>query len=61
MQSIGSFVALGDSFTEGVGDPYPDGSLQGCVARNGVLFLPKGLNNRTWPQRCTYSPTRPRS
>jgi len=23
---IGSFVALGDSFTEGLGDPYPDGS-----------------------------------
>jgi lysophospholipase L1-like esterase len=23
---IGSFVALGDSFTEGVGDPYPDGT-----------------------------------
>jgi lysophospholipase L1-like esterase len=22
---IGAFVALGDSFTEGVGDPYPDG------------------------------------
>ena len=23
---IGAFVALGDSFTEGVGDPYPDGT-----------------------------------
>ena len=22
---IGAFIALGDSFTEGVGDPYPDG------------------------------------
>jgi lysophospholipase L1-like esterase len=33
MQSIGSFVALGDSFTEGVGDPYPDGSLQGWADR----------------------------
>jgi lysophospholipase L1-like esterase len=25
---LGSFIALGDSFTEGVGDPYPDD--QGC-------------------------------
>ena len=33
MQPIGSFVALGDSFTEGVGDPYPDGSLQGWADR----------------------------
>ena len=26
---IGSFVAIGDSFTEGVGDELPDGSLRG--------------------------------
>jgi lysophospholipase L1-like esterase len=25
LPDIGSFVALGDSFTEGLGDPYPDG------------------------------------
>jgi lysophospholipase L1-like esterase len=29
MADIGSFVALGDSFTEGVGDPYPDGICRG--------------------------------
>jgi lysophospholipase L1-like esterase len=29
MPAIGTYVALGDSFTEGVGDPYPDGSLRG--------------------------------
>jgi lysophospholipase L1-like esterase len=29
MTAIGTYVALGDSFTEGVGDPYPDGSLRG--------------------------------
>jgi lysophospholipase L1-like esterase len=28
-----SFVALGDSFTEGVGDPYPDGTYQGWADR----------------------------
>jgi lysophospholipase L1-like esterase len=28
-----SFVALGDSFTEGVGDPYPDGTDQGWADR----------------------------
>jgi lysophospholipase L1-like esterase len=28
MQAVDSYVALGDSFTEGVGDPSPDGS--GC-------------------------------
>jgi lysophospholipase L1-like esterase len=33
MQAIGSFVALGDSFTEGVGDPYPDGTCQGWADR----------------------------
>lgn len=26
MPGAGAFVALGDSFTEGLGDPYPDGS-----------------------------------
>ncbi len=26
MAGAGAFVALGDSFTEGIGDPYPDGS-----------------------------------
>lgn len=30
---FGSFVALGDSFTEGVGDPYPDGGVQGWADR----------------------------
>ena len=29
MQAVGSYIALGDSFTEGVGDPYPDGTLRG--------------------------------
>ena len=33
MVSFGSFVALGDSFTEGVGDPYPDGGVQGWADR----------------------------
>jgi lysophospholipase L1-like esterase len=30
---FGSFVALGDSFTEGVGDLYPDGTHQGWADR----------------------------
>jgi lysophospholipase L1-like esterase len=30
---VSSFVALGDSFTEGVGDLYPDGSCQGWADR----------------------------
>ena len=30
---FGSFVALGDSFTEGIGDPYPDGTYQGWADR----------------------------
>ena len=33
MLAVGSFVALGDSFTEGVGDPYPDGSCRGWADR----------------------------
>lgn len=30
---FGSFLALGDSFTEGIGDPYPDGTYQGWADR----------------------------
>lgn len=33
MAPFGSFVALGDSFTEGVGDPHPDGGVQGWADR----------------------------
>jgi lysophospholipase L1-like esterase len=31
--AVGSFLALGDSFTEGVGDRYPDGSVRGWADR----------------------------
>lgn len=31
--SVGSFVALGDSFTEGVGDIRPDGTIRGWADR----------------------------
>jgi lysophospholipase L1-like esterase len=30
---VQSFVAVGDSFTEGVGDPYPDGTFRGWADR----------------------------
>ena len=33
MLPVGSFIALGDSFTEGVGDPYPDGTWRGWADR----------------------------
>ena len=33
MQAVRSFVALGDSFTEGLGDRYEDGSLRGWADR----------------------------
>ncbi|MFD4257844.1 SGNH/GDSL hydrolase family protein [Streptomyces sp. NPDC058534] len=35
---IGSYVALGDSFTEGVGDPGPDGAFVGWADRFAVLL-----------------------
>ncbi|MDF3303166.1 SGNH/GDSL hydrolase family protein [Streptomyces tropicalis] len=35
---IGSYVALGDSFTEGVGDPGPDGAFVGWADRLAVLL-----------------------
>ncbi|MDQ1034879.1 lysophospholipase L1-like esterase [Streptomyces sp. V3I8] len=35
---IGSYVAVGDSFTEGVGDPGPDGSFVGWADRFAVLL-----------------------
>lgn len=36
--SIGSFVALGDSFTEGLGDETPDGALVGWADRLADLM-----------------------
>jgi lysophospholipase L1-like esterase len=33
VQAVKNFVALGDSFTEGVGDPYPDGTWRGWADR----------------------------
>ncbi|MEI5519431.1 SGNH/GDSL hydrolase family protein [Streptomyces brasiliscabiei] len=42
---IGSYAALGDSFTEGVGDPGPDGRFVGWADRFAVLLadrLPEG-------------------
>jgi lysophospholipase L1-like esterase len=36
--SVGSFVAIGDSFTEGYGDFYPDGSCQGWADRFAGLL-----------------------
>lgn len=30
---IGSYVAIGDSFTEGLGDPREDGTLRGWADR----------------------------
>lgn len=35
---IGSYAAIGDSFTEGVGDPGPDGTLVGWADRFAVLL-----------------------
>ncbi|WP_436778371.1 SGNH/GDSL hydrolase family protein [Yinghuangia sp. YIM S09857] len=34
--AVGSYVAIGDSFTEGVGDPGPDGTLLGWADRFAV-------------------------
>src|ERR1700689_532782 len=44
MPEIGSFVALGDSFTEGLGDPYADGT--GC---RGLGY--SGWSWRGWADR----------
>ena len=38
MRDVGSFVAIGDSFTEGYGDFYPDGSCQGWADRFARLL-----------------------
>ncbi|MFJ7157867.1 SGNH/GDSL hydrolase family protein [Streptomyces sp. NPDC101118] len=35
---IGSYAAIGDSFTEGVGDPGPDGAFLGWADRLAVLL-----------------------
>ncbi|WSJ42379.1 SGNH/GDSL hydrolase family protein [Streptomyces sp. NBC_01317] len=36
--TFGSYAALGDSFTEGVGDPGPDGTYVGWADRLAVLL-----------------------
>ncbi|MCP3818278.1 SGNH/GDSL hydrolase family protein [Streptomyces sp. A3M-1-3] len=36
--AFGSYAAIGDSFTEGVGDPGPDGSFVGWADRLAVLL-----------------------
>jgi lysophospholipase L1-like esterase len=36
--TIGSYAAIGDSFTEGVGDPGPDGAFVGWADRLAVLL-----------------------
>jgi lysophospholipase L1-like esterase len=36
--TIGSYAAIGDSFTEGVGDPGPDGTFIGWADRLAVLL-----------------------
>lgn len=36
--TIGSYTAIGDSFTEGVGDPGPDGTYVGWADRFAVLL-----------------------
>lgn len=36
--AIGSYAAIGDSFTEGVGDPGPDGTFVGWADRLAVLL-----------------------
>lgn len=38
MGDVGSFAAIGDSFTEGYGDFYPDGSCQGWADRFARLL-----------------------
>lgn len=38
MREVGSFVALGDSFTEGYGDYYPDGACRGWADRFARLL-----------------------
>ena len=35
---IGSFVALGDSFTEGLNDPYPSGGYRGWADRVAAVL-----------------------
>ncbi|MEW1689199.1 SGNH/GDSL hydrolase family protein [Streptomyces sp. NPDC091265] len=37
-RAIGSYAAIGDSFTEGVGDPGPDGTFVGWADRLAVLL-----------------------
>src|ERR1700683_5293149 len=37
-RDIGSFVAIGDSFTEGLNDPLPDGGFRGWADRVAAVL-----------------------
>lgn len=65
--AIGSYAAVGDSFTEGVGDPGPDGAYIGWADRLAVLLSDQqaegdfryanlavrgGSWTRSWRSRC---------
>ncbi|NUP37859.1 MAG: SGNH/GDSL hydrolase family protein [Streptomyces sp.] len=46
---IGSYTAVGDSFTEGVGDPGPDGAFAGWADRLAVLLADRHREFREGP------------
>jgi lysophospholipase L1-like esterase len=59
MAAIRTYVALGDSFTEGVGDPYPDGRLRGwadlfaaelAAAAPGLRYANLGIRGKLLSQ-----------
>ena len=50
MPQFRSFVAIGDSFTEGVGDDLADGSVRGWAD-----FVAVGLAQAAAPERVTYA------
>jgi lysophospholipase L1-like esterase len=51
---FGSYVAIGDSFTEGVGDPAPDGGCLGWADRLAVLLSDRAAE-RDPGQRFRYA------
>ncbi|MYT20607.1 SGNH/GDSL hydrolase family protein, partial [Streptomyces sp. SID7760] len=45
LKTIGSYAAIGDSFTEGVGDPGPGGTFLGWADRLAVLLADRREEN----------------
>ncbi|MFC0598634.1 SGNH/GDSL hydrolase family protein [Streptomyces palmae] len=59
IDAIGSYAAVGDSFTEGVGDPGPDGAFVGWADRLAILLSDRHASARAAADPAGAAPDTP--